>query len=383
MMAKARRGNGEGSIYQRANGQWCATYAAGYDSDGKRRRRTIFATTKEEILAELAKKQSEKLAGQLNEPTRLRLGAYLDRWLEDASRPTIRATTYESYKGIVKNHLKPHIGGLLLGKLGPAHVQGLYSEMERGGASARTRQLTHAVLRKAMKQAVRWRLISFNPCDAVDPPRVARSEIHPLDGDQVAALLAAAAGDRIEALYVVAIGGGLRLGELFGLQWADIDFAAGAISVVHTLMEVNGKLTLEDTKTTKSRRRVDLPQVAIDALLAHRKRMLAEGFARVGWVFCNTKGGPMRRSHFHAQHFKPLLARAKLPHIRFHDLRHTSATLLLAAGVHPKVVQERLGHSQIGITLDIYSHVLPSMQVEAAARLNGMMQPKKGKRKAK
>jgi integrase len=152
MMAKARRGNGEGSIYQRANGQWCATYAAGYDSSGKRRRRTIFANTKEEILTELAKKQSEKLAGQLNEPTRLRLGAYLDRWLEDASRPTIRATTYESYKGIIKNHLKPHVGGILLGKLGPAHVQGLYSEMERGGASARTRQLTHAVLRKVVQE---------------------------------------------------------------------------------------------------------------------------------------------------------------------------------------------------------------------------------------
>lgn len=382
-MAKSRRGNGEGSIYQRSNGQWCATYAAGYDADGKRRRRTIFAKTKEEILEQLAKKQSQKLAGAINDPARLRLGAFLDRWLEDAARPTIRATTYESYKGIIKNHLKPHVGGLLLGKLGPAHVQGLYSEMERGGASSRTRQLTHAVLRKAMKQAVRWRLIPINPCDAVDPPRVARSEIHPLDTDQVAALLAAAAGDRIEGLYVVAIGGGLRLGELFGLQWNDIDFAAGTISVIHTLMEVNGKLTLEDTKTTKSRRRVDLPQVAVDALLAHRKRMLAEGFAGVGWVFCNTKGGPMRRSHFHAQHFKPLLERAKLPHIRFHDLRHTSATLLLAAGVHPKVVQERLGHSQIGITLDIYSHVLPSMQVEAAAKLNGLMQPAKGKRKAK
>jgi integrase len=147
-------------------------------------------------------------------------------------------------------------------------------------------------------------------------------------------------------------------------------------------MEVNGKLSLEETKTAKSRRRVDLPRTVVDALWEHRKRMVAEGHAGVKWVFCNTTGGPLRRSHFHAQHFKPLLKLAKLPHIRFHDLRHTSATLLLAAGVHPKVVQERLGHSQIGITLDIYSHVLPSMQEEAAARLDEVLQSQKKKRQA-
>jgi integrase len=160
------------------------------------------------------------------------------------------------------------------------------------------------------------------------------------------------------------------MGELFGLRWCDVDLTAGTISVQNTLEELNGKLTLREPKTAKSRRRVELPQSVIDALHAHRKSMVVEGHAAVEYVFCNPSGGPLRRSHFHQDCFKPLLTAAGLPAIRFHDLRHTSATLLLSAGVHPKVVQERLGHSQISVTLDTYSHVLPTMQVEAASKLD-------------
>jgi integrase len=143
------------------------------------------------------------------------------------------------------------------------------------------------------------------------------------------------------------------------------------------LMELNGKLTLAEPKTPRSRRKIDLPRMAVDALWKHKRAMLKEGFGGVAWVFCNSVGGPLRRSHFHFDEFKPLLKKAKLPNIRFHDLRHTSATLLLSQGVHPKVVQERLGHSQISVTLDTYSHVLPTMQREAAGKFDDIFQPKK------
>ncbi|MEX0678892.1 MAG: site-specific integrase [Pirellulales bacterium] len=372
-MRRARRGRGEGSIYQRTDGTWCATYSAGYAASGKRVRKTIFGVSKDEVAKKLSKVQATRMDGTFVEPSRTRLSAFLERWVEDAARPTIRQTTYFSYKGIIRNHIDPRIGGTTLSILNPVHIQRLYADMERDGVGPRVRQLTHAVLRRALKQALRWGLIARNPCDAIDPPRVPKRQIAPLTAEQVQQLLDAAKDGRLYALYVVAIGTGMRLGEIFGLQWPDVDLKGRAINVRSTLIEINGKLSLAEPKTPKSRRRVDLPQVAVDAVTKHRAQSVREGFAKEPWVFCNSIGGPLRRTHFHVNHFKPLLATADLPAIRFHDLRHTSATLLLAAGVHPKVVQERLGHSQIGITLDTYSHVVPTMQLEAAAKLDTLM----------
>lgn len=369
-----RRGNGEGSIFQRHDGRWVATITVGYADNGKRRRRDFYGWTKKEVQDKLTRVQTAKLDGMLAAPDKSTVGQFLDRWLEDAAKPTIRATTHACYKGIIGNHIKPKIGGMKLAGLSPVHVQALYAEMERGGASGYTRKQAHAVLHRALKQALKWGLVARNSCDAVDPPAVVKSKMHTLSADQVAKLFEAAIGERLEALYVVAVGTGLRLGELFGLQWPDVDLEAGMINVQRSLSEVNGRLTLGEPKTAKSRRQVDLPQEVVDALHAHRKRMLVEGHAAVEYVFCNSIGGPLRRSHFHAQHYKPLLAKAGLPAIRFHDLRHTSATLLLSAGVHPKVVQERLGHSNISMTMDTYSHVLPTMQKEAAGKMSGIFQ---------
>jgi integrase len=370
---RRRRGRGEGSIYQRADGTWCGTYSAGYNANGKRIRRTVFGETKEDVAGKMARVQTSKLDGTLTETSKLRLSAYLDRWLEDASRPTIRKTTHANYKSVIENHINTRIGGIMLQKLNAAHVQGLYAEMERDKVSAHVRRMTHAVLRRALKQAVKWGLAIRNVCDAVDPPRTPKRTITPLTAEQVHKLLKAAEKDRFHALYVLAVGSGLRLGEIFGLQWQHVDLKAQTLNVCQSLQELNGKLELCEPKTAKSRRRVDLPKSVVEALWKHKKRMLAEGHAAVPWVFCNGHGGPLRRSHFHRENFKPLLKKAQLPAIRFHDLRHTSATLLLSAGVHPKVVQERLGHSQISVTLDIYSHVLPTMQVEAAGRMDQLL----------
>ena len=229
---------------------------------------------------------------------------------------------------------------------------------------------------RRLKKAVRWNLVSRNVCDGAQAPGISTKEIQPLTAEQASTLLATAKGDRLEALYVAAVTTGMRLGELFGMQWADVDLPNGAILVRHALQELNGKLTLTEPKTAKSRRRVELPKLAIDALREHRKRQFAAGHMASGFVFTNTEGGPLRRSHFHRGDYKPLLTKAGLPEIRFHDLRHTAATLLLLAGVHPEIVRDRLGHSKIGITIDLYSHVLPSMQKEAAGRLDSLLSAK-------
>jgi len=209
--------------------------------------------------------------------------------------------------------------------------------------------------------------------DAVDPPRVEKKEVSFLSAEQAKTLLKASEDERLHAVFVLAITTGMRMGEIFGLQWRNVDFKRKSISICHTLMELKGQLTLTEPKTAKSRRRVDLPQIAVDALKAHRSQMAKEGFSDVGWVFCNLVGGPLRRTHFRSDVFLPLIRKHKLPKIRFHDLRHTSASLLLAAGVHPKVVQERLGHSQIAITMDTYSHVMPTLGAEAADKIDAVL----------
>jgi integrase len=358
-MPKARRGRGEGSIYQRTDGKWCATLSVGYAANGRRRRQTLFGATKGEVQEKLAGVQMTLLEGTFVEPSKLRVAPYLDRWLEDAAKPTIRPTTHASYLGIIENHIKPKIGGVLLSALTPLHVQSMYSTLGREGASPRLRQLVHAVLRRALKQAVKWDLVIRNVCDAVDPPRVPKKEIDVLTAEQVASLLAAAKGNRFEALFVLALGTGMRLGEIFALQWQSVDLDRAALSVRHTLVELNGQLTLAEPKTAKSRRRIELPKSVVAALRRHQLLHVEAGFEDSEWVFCNSTGGPLRRSHFHANVFKPLLEDAGLEPSRFHD--------------HPKVVQERLGHSQIGITLDTYSHVMPSLQVEAAEKLDAVL----------
>jgi integrase len=380
-MSRKRRGNGEGSVYQRADGTWCATISVGYDANGKRKRRTLFGKSKQQVQEKLAKLANEVAHQRDIEPQRIKLGEYLDRWLNDAAKPRIRETTYANYERVIKNHVKPHLGGVPLAKLTAFQIHGLYSCLELAGKSAETIRLVHAVLHRALKQAVRWRLIPFNMAADVDRPRAAKADISPLSAEQVKHLLKAAQGDRLEALYVLAVTAGMRLGELLGLQWSDLDLQGGAVMVQHSLQELNGKLTLAEPKTARGRRRIELPQMAVDALNRHRKRMLKEGLAGVSWVFPTPSGVPWRRSHFHFHQFKPLLKRADLPDIRFHDLRHTSATLLLSQGVHPKVVQERLGHSQISVTLDTYSHMLPTLQVEAAGKLDSLLQQPKAAKK--
>lgn len=367
-----RRGNGEGSIFQRADKRWVATVTIGHDANGKRQRRTVYGKTRGEVQDKLTKLQHEVLSGTICDDGNLKVGEYLSRWLENSARPTVKELTYDSYEGAIRVHISRHIGGVKLAKLSPAHVQGMYSAMEQGGASGHVRLVSHAVLHRALNQAVRWQLVPRNVCDAVDPPKAPKREIQPFTAAESQKLLAEARGERFEALYVLAIMGGFRQGELLGLKWEDIDMEAGTVAVRRTLRVKHGRVIVTSPKSAKGRRLVEMPQMAMDALQDHRKRMMAEGHAGCEWVFCNTAGKAIDKNNLVRRSYKPLLKRAGVPMRRFHDLRHTHATLMLLQGEHPKVVQERMGHATIAMTLDTYSHVMPGMQRDAADRLGNL-----------
>jgi integrase len=273
---------------------------------------------------------------------------------------------------MLRLHICPVLGNLKLKDLTPTHVRGLCREKLDAGLSPRTVQYVHVTLHKALKQAVMDGLIPRNVTEAVKPPQVRREEMRPLAPEQVKVLLHATREDRLQALYVLAVTTGLRQGELLGLKWEDVDLEAGTLQVRRTLATGKGGPQLTAPKTKGSRRTVRLIQNAVNALRSHLKRQLGEIdragslWRENGLIFASETGDPLDRRYVTTHRFKPLLKRAGLPQIRFHDLRHTCATVLLGSNVNPKIVSEMLGHASIAITLDTYSHVLPNMQSEAA-----------------
>jgi integrase len=377
-----RRGNGEGSIYKRPDGRWSATITTSYGDGGKRKRKTVYGKSMKEVQTALTKLQADKRSNSLCDASRETVTQFLDRWLKDSARLKVQATTLEGYTSIVATHIAPRIGGVRLDKLTAAHVQWLQSDLESAGASPRTRQMVHAVLRRALNVAMKWSLVPRNVCHAIDPPKVGKRDMRPLSAQEADTLIANAESHRLAALFVVAINTGMRQGELFGLHWDAVDLEGRTLSVKQSLKSLKGGCKLGTPKTSKSRRRIDLGREVVAALHEHRKKMMAEGHAASPWVFCDRKGGHLRKSNFIRQIFKPLLKRAGLPDIRFHDLRHTAATLMLSENINPKVVQERLGHSTIAQTMDTYSHVLPSMSRNAADVLDDVLARARESRKA-
>ncbi|BBL79083.1 Tyrosine recombinase XerC [Rubrobacter xylanophilus DSM 9941] len=360
-----KRGNGEGSISRRKNGTWRAEYTV-YTAEG-RKRNTLYGKTRREVAEKLAKAIADRNGGIVYDAGKLTVGEYLDRWLSDSVRDTVRQRTYERYESIVRVHIKPTLGRIKLKTLAPAHVRGLYREKLGAGLSPRTVQYIHVTLHKALKQAVRDELIPRNASEAIKAPRPTKKEIRPLSPDQARAFLDAARGDRFETLYVLAVHCGLREGELLGLKWEDVDLDAGTLAVRRTLSETRTGHRFEAPKNGKGRR-IKLTTGAMKALRRHRKAQLEERLRAAGlWedhglVFPNQVGKTMNAKNLTARSFKQILERAGLPRtVRVHDLRHTCATILLKVGQHPKYVQELLGHANIGITLDTYSHVLPGM----------------------
>lgn len=282
----------------------------------------------------------------------------------------------------IRNHIVPAFGSTALARLSAVQLQALYAAMLREGFAPATVAHAHAVIHKALKTALRLGHFTRNVADLVSAPsaRKHQREMVSLTPEQAHTLLDAARGERLEALYVLAVSTGMRLGEMLALKWEAVDLDGAILDVRHTLHhEAAGAWRLTTPKTAKSRRRIDLPSLAVEALRAHRTRQLEERLrAGEGWeehrfIFTRNDGEPLRGTHVLERHFRPLLRRAGLPAIRIHDLRHTAATLLLSEGVNIKAVSETMGHSDIAITLGIYGHLLPTMQKDVTRAMDRVL----------
>lgn len=373
---QGRKSNGEGLIRLRTDGRWEARVSL-----GNGQMKCYYARTKTEAL----KKQRDAMHAMdrglpiaLNE--RQTLGQFLPHWL-DVKKPQLKTSTWMRYRVFAVNHIIPALGRVQLVKLTPQHLQHLYAMKLDEGWSSTTAHHLHTVLHGALQQAWRWGLVARNVADLVDAPRMAKAEMHVWTPEQANVFLAtvAAAGDRMEALYVLALTTGMRQGELLALTWDDVmlDASNPSLTVRRALeMQEHGKRAMGKPKTETGRRRIDLSARAVDALRAHRKRQAEERLALgAAWddqelVFCNGIGRHLEPNNVKRGSFIPMKKAAGVPDIRFHDLRHTAATLLLLEGVAAKVVSEMLGHASIAITLNTYSHVLPTMQRSAAAAMD-------------
>jgi integrase len=316
--------------------------------NGRPARKYLNARTAKDARAKLAGAQRALEDGRSIIGDKLTVGRYMGQWLE-ATRPKVRATTWHGYAAIVARHIDPAIGGIPLTRLTPVQVDAMLRELLDAGKAPRTVLQVRAILRRALGQAVRWGLVGRNVATLVDPPRVERFEISPLTPEEARAFLLHVHGDRLEALYLAAIATGLRQGELFGLRWPDLDLKAGTLAVRHALQRLGGDVKLVEPKTTRSRRTLRLPASEAVALREHRRRQLEERIAAgpawegEAWdlVFANTIGGPLDSRNV-MQRFQRTLAAAGLRRLRFHDLRHSAATLLLLQGVPARVVMEVL-----------------------------------------
>jgi integrase len=371
-----KRGNGEGSIYRRKDGRWVGQYLVYTDKGPKYR--YLYGKTRQAVAEKLTKTMADRDGGLVFDAGTVTLAEYLERWLNDSVRDTVRQRTFERYESIVRIHLASTLGRIKLKSLTPAHVRGLYRSKLDSGLAPRTVQYIHTTLHKALKQAVNDGLIPRNATEAVKAPRPTKKEVQTLSPSDARAFLETARGDRREALYVLALTSGMREGELLGLKWEDVNLPVGTLSVRRTLSIPQNGYIFEPPKNQKGRN-IKLTAPAMEALKRHRAAQNEERLRLGGlWedqalVFPNQTGKPMHPWVLMSS-FKKILKKAGLPeNTRLHDLRHTTATLLLGKGTHPKIVQEILGHATVSITLDTYSHVLPTMQDQAVANMESAL----------
>ncbi len=371
----ARRANGEGSIFRRKDGTWSAELSY-RDDYGTLKRRTVYGKTQAEVRAKFRDARERIEAGAPVRDTSMTVAAWLEDWITKSLAASDRKqATKDLYATLARTHLVPTIGTIPLGRLRPSDVEALVVTKRDAGLSGSTIRTIYTVLRSALDIAARDGLIRSNPAAAVRRPGVERKDAPHLTAERAQALLEAIRGDRLESLFRVMLATGLRRGEALALHWSDVDLDAGLLRVRWTLSRTSQGLQLDEPKTDKSRRTVPLPRSAVETLQAHRTRRLEEQQAAAGaWqehglVFTTEIGTPLEPRNV-LRRFEVLAERVGLRGVTLHTLRHSAASFLLAAGTHTKVVQEHLGHSSYAITADIYSHVGPAQQREAADRLD-------------
>jgi integrase len=356
-----RRGNGEGSIRRRKDSRWEARYTI-HTAEG-RKQKTVYGKTRKEVSEKLTEVMAVRDKGLVYDAGKLTVAEFLQCWLEDVVKPSASHRTYSTNAQQVRDHIAPTLGRIKLKELRKAHIDRLYREKLDFGLSPSTVRRVHAVLHKALEEAVKGDLIPRNPATHANKPKVKQDEIEPLDTSQAAAFLKAAKGDRFEALYILCLMCGLRQGEALALRWRDIDLDGGTLRVNLQLQRVRdgGGLRFSEPKNA-SRRTVGLPQRAVSALKSHRKRQLEEKLAAgslyrdEGLVFASRHGTPIDAQNVVNRYYKPLLKRASLPPIRFHDLRHSCLSLLAQRGEPIRDLQALAGHATAAFTLQRYTH---------------------------
>ncbi len=381
----------KGSIRERSPGHWAIILEQRDAATGKRKRKWhSFNGTKRQAQVECARLISAMKGGTYIEPDKTTLATFLDKWV-DHIKAHVSPRSHERYADLARKNIVPLLGGVTLNKLRPAQIAEAYATAlasgrrdGKGGLSPRTVHHMHRILKQALAQAVKWELLNRNPCDAVDPPKVERTAMHTFDLPQTAELIDALRGTRMLIPALLAVLCGLRRGELAALRWHNVDLEAGQIAVVESAEETKDGVRYKEPKSGRART-VALSSTMTDELKAHRARQ-AQELLKLGvrlsgdsFVVAQADASPLKPTSI-THEWVRLLGQTTLPRIRFHDLRHAHATHMLASGVHPKIASERLGHSKVGITLDLYSHVLPNMQADAVAQVDDALRAAINKR---
>jgi len=379
----------KGHIRERGKGNWYAVIDRTDPGTGKRKRKwcSLKASGKREAQIECASIISAMDQGTYFEPDKTTLTQFLERWLENI-KPNVAPRTHERYAEIATKNIIPLLGGLILAKLKPAQISEAYTKAittgrrdGKGGLSARTVNHVHRVLKQALGQAVKWEMLIRNPADAVDPPRVERQAMTTYDIGQTVALIEALRGSRMFVPALLAVLCGLRRGEVAALRWGHVDLQNGLLAVVESAEQSRSGVRYKPPKSGKGRT-IALPATIIDELKAYRLRQ-AQALLRIGvrlddkTFVCTREDGEPLQPNTLTIGWQREIAKTGLPRLTYHALRHSHATALLASGIHPKIASERLGHSKIGITLDLYSHVMPGMQEDAVAKLDAALKAAK------
>ena len=356
-----RRRNQQGALYRTSAG-WRGAVDLGW-IDGKRRRRYVYGKTRTEVLAKMRPLADAARSETLTATRSPRVDEWLETYLTEVAALSVRPSTLTRYRQEVRLYIGPALGHMSMEKVKPHHVAAFYRKQLEQLAPSSVRRL-HALLRRSFSVAVKWGIVAANPVLQVDAPPLQHFEIEPLQLDEVRVLLRASAGTALHVRWLVAATLGLRQGEALGLRWSDVDLGAGQLRVRQALQRQEGGVVMVQPKTARSRRTIPLPSAVVEAMRAHkqsqadRREAAGEEWHDSGLVFTTRTGGPIHPRNDYRS-FQALLTRAGLRRVRLHDLRHTAASLLLEQGVHPRVVMEILGHSQISLTMNTYSHVVP------------------------
>jgi integrase len=367
-----RRGHGEGSIlFIEDKKLWKARVTL---ETGKRK--TRYFRSQKEAKEWILNVRGAARDGLLTGADRLTLADFLTQYMVDYAQHAVRASTFQSYSNLIRLHITPELGRIKLVQLRPDHLHALYAKKRAEGLSERTVQYIHGMLHRSLNKALKWGLVTRNIADLADAPSNKRKSMMTWDRHEVRAFLQSIRDDRWMALYFLACGTGMRQGEILGLRWQDVDLENGKLRVTQSVQTVKGRgLVFTEPKSDKSRRLIILPEFVMTALRKHKAAQdelrKLDGWREMGLVFTTRHGTAILPRNL-VRHFKARIAGAGVAEIRFHDMRHTVASLLLEQNTHPKVVQELLGHSQINLTLDTYSHVIPTLQKEAARTLDGI-----------